>query len=224
MTNILKFNEKKHEYSVENKKLKSVTSFIKDFFTPFDVKTISKFVAKAETRKRGEKVTPGQIRKEWKAIAAEGSKIHNEIQFMLQNPFQPREVHLKAIQAHAFLQDNAINMLPLYAETQVYNKEMGLAGTIDCVARSGSNIILIDWKTNKTIRHTGGKCKHPVLEGLKDCNLTQYQLQLNIYAYILYKNFGLTVTDMYIVHLRTDSYTAYPVQNMYDTVKKMLGE
>jgi hypothetical protein len=79
---------------------------------------------------------------------------------------------------------------------------------------------MVDWKRSKEIKKFGfkkglGCCSH-----LQDCNFVHYTIQLNIYKYILEKNYGLKITDMYIVvfHPSNDSYLEYNIANEQELI------
>lgn len=83
-----------------------------------------------------------------------------------------------------------------------------LAGTIDCLLwkdRANREVILVDWKTNKTtslhfskkIANTMSPFFNQTLSGLE-----KYFCQLHTYAKMLEKAYNVRVTDSYIVHVR----------------------
>ena len=41
--------------------------------------------------------------------------------------------------------------------------------------------------------------QHPVLDGIPDSNFWQYSLQLNLYKFILEKNYGIRIDNLYLV-------------------------
>ena len=75
------------------------------------------------------------------------------------------------------------------AEKLVFNEELGLAGTIDLLARSkkDKSIVILDWKTNKRIIKESpfGKYGLKPISHLMDINFNHYSLQLSIYQYLL---------------------------------------
>lgn len=220
----LDFDDKKHEYSVNGKKLQSVTTFVKTFFKPFDVGKVSKLVAKArrakgEKNKKGKPINAWDVRREWKASATFGTKVHAEIEKYIGRGVPPEEQ--KAVQAITWLQLSPYINHNLLSEVKVYNREIGLAGTIDLLAEDNNTVTLIDWKTNKKIRKDGVKRRlNEVSMKVKDCNYIHYTLQLSLYAYLLELE-GYNIDKLLLVHLG-EYINVYEIEYRKDLVKLML--
>jgi ATP-dependent exoDNAse (exonuclease V) beta subunit len=222
----LKFVEKKHKYKLGRRELQSVTKWVKTFFTPFEEAELAKIVA-ANRRRKGEKITASQVKKEWKKIAEEGTAIHKTIEEYIQNKIDILGVEnqkaLAAINKYHELYRNNPGCL-VYPEVRVYSEEAGLAGTIDLLlVKSDGTVVIVDWKTNRKLYDKGfKKNNHPVTGQLEDANLTHYQIQLNTYAYILEQEYGLTVSGMFIMHLKDGGVTEYRVGGLRDLVTEMI--
>ena len=64
---------------------------------------------------------------------------------------------------------------------------------------------IYDWKRSKEIKSSGFEnYTHPALAMLPDSNFWQYSLQLNTYKYILEKNYGLRIDNLYLVAFHPD--------------------
>jgi ATP-dependent exoDNAse (exonuclease V) beta subunit len=214
----LKLN-KKHQYRVGKKKLVSVTEFIHQFFTPFDDKAIAKKLSYFPVNKaQGHGIC--YFLNKWKQSSNDGTIVHNEIDMCLKHENLPLTV--KAQLAIEFL--TTLNYDDVQSEVQVFNEEVGLAGTIDAVVVTDGKITLIDWKTNETIRlksYKGQKGILPPTANIEDCNYNHYCLQLNLYAYLLHLE-GKKVEGMKLVHLENDKYTVYDIPVMLDVIGEML--
>ena len=225
MAKELKFNEKKHQYTIDKKVLTSVTTFVKKFFKPFDVKQISKYCAKAR-RNKGEKVTAYDVRREWKATAKEGTRIHEliEMYIMCENKkISVTQTNTKALVGADFFDDLMLKY-PDYtpvAEERVYDEELGIAGTIDLVLYGeNGEVVLVDWKTNKKIRTSGTKTSIGTAV-VKDCSLTHYTLQLSLYAYILERK-GFKPEKLSIAHLTEDGCNEVVMDYRKDLIELMI--
>lgn len=111
----------------------------------------------------------------------------------------------------------------LIAEQMVYDKELGLAGTLDAVLveEDLKKVSLLDWKTNKSIKIKGTKRKgNAISKALPDCNYSYYTLQLSLYAYMLERQ-GLEIDKLYLVHLG-EYVTVYDLNYRKDLVEEML--
>jgi ATP-dependent exoDNAse (exonuclease V) beta subunit len=228
----LKFNEKKHTYTLGKREFISVTTFISKFFEGFDVNKTAKFLAMLN-RKRGVK---GQgvryYKKLWKSQTDLGTEVHKSIEAVIKNKGSTlkhvnNDAYVKACQAIGYIRHKGLNAKYLLPEVKVYSDDLSLAGTIDLVYRDpeSGETWLFDWKTNKEIKTEAYKNKKGVLpptSNVADCNFNKYTLQLNIYAYILQRDYGLKVTKIFLVHLQDDKWVEYPVKFYETTVKEMI--
>jgi ATP-dependent exoDNAse (exonuclease V) beta subunit len=110
------------------------------------------------------------------------------------------------------------HLKPYRTEWKIYDEDLKLAGSIDMVYENGDGTISIyDWKRCKDITKTNGFGKSAITEIINyipDTNFWHYTLQLNTYKTILEKNYGKTVTDLYLVRLHPDN-----PENTYDLIK-----
>lgn len=255
----LEFDEDKHEYTVDDDKLQSVTTWIKGFFASFDGDYWSKRIAKEardeilsytegdrpkrmmklypdtweeEILKRKKKKVPinaRTVKKLWEANGQrsrdEGTAVHNEIEGYFNGDIMFEEVEdyrtYGAISAYNY-QNNLHQFEARYPEIRIYDKELGLAGTVDMLGvTSDGEAVLLDWKTNKKDLFKGSKkAKKPVNE-LVDCSYSQYVLQLSTYAYIL-ERAGLPCKKLLLVHLQGSDMRLYEVDYRKDLVEEMI--
>lgn len=107
-----------------------------------------------------------------------------------------------------------------------------IAGQVDLIVKSGNEIIICDWKTNKKIDQKSGfntttkttaKMKYP-LNTLDDCNFNHYQLQLSTYAWMMQKiNPDFIIKDLIIVHYdHSGNETIYHCDYLKKEVERML--
>jgi len=98
----------------------------------------------------------------------------------------------------------------VYPEHFVYLKSSSLCGQADVVEVINGKVNVIDYKTNKEIKKEGftnwegvtSKMFNPVSH-LDDCNLSHYNLQLSLYAYIIKKhNPKLKIGNLIIQHVK----------------------
>ena len=113
----------------------------------------------------------------------------------------------------------------VFAELLVWNEAYGVAGQVDKVIKRKKHIDLEDYKTNKklaTVGFRGAMMKYP-LNSLPDCNISHYQIQLSLYAWMLQKR-GYHIGKLIIRHI-PDSRTDIPIEVEYrpDLVELMLN-
>ena len=124
----------------------------------------------------------------------------------------------------------------VYPEYLIYRESddgvLKLAGQIDCIVKSGNDIILIDHKTNKKIDQKSGfdtktkqnvKMKYP-LNNLDDCNMMHYTMQLSTYAWMLQKiNPNFVIKDLILNHYDHEgNNTLYHCEYRKHDVERML--
>ena len=107
-----------------------------------------------------------------------------------------------------------------------------LAGQIDLIVKSGNEITICDWKTNKKIEQKSffntktkqsSKMKYP-LNNLDDVNFYHYSLQLSTYAWMLQKiNPNFIIKDLILVHFdHNGNQTIYHCDYLKKEVERML--
>ena len=107
-----------------------------------------------------------------------------------------------------------------------------IAGQVDLIVKSGNEITICDWKTNKKIEQksffntktkSSTKMKYP-LNTLDDVNFYHYTLQLSTYALMLQKiNPNFIIKDLILVHFdHQGNQTIYHCDYLKDEVERML--
>lgn len=113
-----------------------------------------------------------------------------------------------------FYQDIPKCIVPILAETRVYEKDLGYAGTFDILfyydaeldgkTSNESGLVIMDWKTNEDLykNFKKGKLLKP-FEELLDMPLSLYKLQLSLYQICL-ENIGFKTIARRILWLKDD--------------------
>ena len=168
----LKFQEDKHEYEAQNKKLKSVSYFIKDYTEEFNAINAALGVAK----KTGK--TVAQVLQEWENIKNEscalGTKTHLFGEhFVLTGENNPSNGYEEALVK--FWTDLPEHLVPVTLELKMYCIKMGIAGTAD--------IILYNKQTNKFIiaDYKGLPLDTPILTNIGWVNMGDLTLQHKVF-------------------------------------------
>lgn len=227
-TKKIKFYPKSHRYKIGRKELISVTTFISQFFKPFNAKEIARKLAKFPVNRANKRGVRFWL-KEWKEAGEHGTRVHQYLQDWIEgkdtNITDSRDLSKTANGISWMVMNfNSEEYTRLRTEEIVYDEKLGVAGTIDLIKVNDDNsITLIDWKTNKKIDqkgYTGEKAKEPV-NHLVDCNFWKYTLQLSLYAYILERQ-GYPIKDLKIVHLKEDEAKEYKVPYLKKEIKEMI--
>lgn len=222
-TKPLKYNPKTHTYKVGNKKLISVTTWIKQFFNEFDEKKVAKnlkYIYKSKGIKKGVR----EILNEWKVKRQDGSFIHSEIDRIIKSKdfvVLDKDLNPYVVGALMFLQEFTTDKT-LMSEFILHDEDLGLAGTIDLIIFDDNTFSLIDWKTSNSIKFKGyKKSNHPIMKDEEDCNFTHYTLQLSTYAYLL-ESLGFKCSSLRLVQLEPNNYKLFMVEYRKDKVEEML--
>lgn len=237
------FDEETHTYKLGNKKLKSVTEWIKNFFGEFDEEAISykmslKRVSKADFVGDDEgyfqalRDAKKEILAEWQETRELGTKVHKEVEDWFNSRTQPTSPKAIAAVNWALLSNEWHKYPHKFSEAKIYSEKYGLAGTIDLLILRGDDLTkqraaIVDWKTNETIReqnpYQSTSSTSPVAY-LHDSSLVKYMLQLSTYALILEEEYDTLIDRLMIVKLEDKRYVEIPIDYLKETVKKMLLE
>ena len=233
------FDPKPHVYYVKGQTgYVSVTTLAHKYFKKFEpLKVATKMVRRSDFKtaaryRRYQKIRPGvglpgRIVELWKrhgdTQAALGTNMHRYIE--LHNNGQPSEDLIRLEDCierqHYHAYDNMKRkggFQPYRTEWMLWDEDLKIAGSVDMIYYNPvtKTYHMVDWKRSKEIKRFGfgfgfGVCSH-----LPDCNYSHYSLQLNIYKYLLEKNYGMVIEDMHIVvfHPINDSFLEIKIPNL----------
>ena len=115
---------------------------------------------------------------------------------------------------------------PFRTEWHIFDLEYRIAGTIDLLCRKGATFEIYDWKRSKKASPDEKVWRFGInkMSHIPDISFYHYALQQNIYKYILETNYGIFVSNMYIVVLHPEfgSYKKYQIPDMKKEVKTVL--
>lgn len=233
----MKFIETTHKYlDEENKEYTPVTYLIKTYQEYVDWNAI----ADKKAKKLGN-ITKEELQAQWAhkrdAAAARGTAYHK-----MKEDELLASTDLKVIGYHTdsnltkedptmLLEDNTT-----YVEKMIWSKRFRVCGTADLVEVVEGKINIKDYKTNEKLdfesykhwRDGSKRLLFPV-QHLDDCNFNHYQLQVNLYMYmLLQQNRHLKMGKMEILHVVFDENNVYketriyPALNMQREAKNLL--
>lgn len=234
----IRFIEDGHIYLIDNGKggvYKSVTTFIKTFFNPFNADLILNQMIKKGTfkTKYGDK-TIDEIKNEWKMLGDEAAKLGTLLHASIENYYNKTPIEicdLIKIEYNYFNDFHTnhvipLNLKPFRTEWYVFIEEFKIAGSIDMVYElPNGHLAIYDWKRSKKIERTNRtKAKNPI-NHLDDCNYYHYSLQLNLYKYILEHKYDKIVDNLclIILHPTNLSYQLITVPNLQKEIILMLN-
>lgn len=232
------FTEEDHKYRSrvggDRIEYTSITRFVGNCFPPFD--PTGSIAERCASR---EGISVAEIQERWRLNAKEscdfGTKVHSICEDVLlgreireRNPVSEKETKTFRVAenvARTFRQKVDV----LGVEKIVFDERLGLAGTVDFLARSRKNgkYLILDWKTNKEIETENkyGKFGLPPLGDIPDCNFWHYALQLSAYQFML-KFGGYVGKDeefqRFIIHLTPDGYRLYELPDLTDRIRDVI--
>ena len=221
------FHEEGHKYTINGDTgYRSVTGFIKTVFPPISTTTLISKIRNSPTYDETNKyynMTDEEIKTLWASLGATasalGSGLHKNIENFYNN--QELDIDQECKEWKLFKQYNEdTNQTPYRTEWMIYDEQIKICGTVDMVFRNPDGTYdLVDWKRTKKIF----KPKSP-----KPCNTSYwlYALQLNLYKYILTKNYDVKISNLYIVQLHPDQegYKIFQVPHIDEYVKQLLKD
>jgi len=213
----IEFFEGPHIYTVKGKTgYTSVTTFIKGLFEKFDSDVIISKMMSGKNWNANNKywgMTADEIKAKWnmngKSASEAGTKMHEDIEYFY-NGAERENNSVEYSYFMNFVKDHP-DLEPYRTEWMVWDSSLMFAGSIDFLAKVDGKYVIYDWKRCKKIEKTSGwnkSCLDKDLDYIPDTNFWHYSIQLNIYKYILEKNYDILIDDMYLVCLHPENVPA----------------
>lgn len=228
----IKFYPEPHAYTIDGVSASSASTVISRFFPEFDA------YEKACNLSQNNPLyglPPEEIMEIWRQRGIDaancGTYLHEQIEkYYLKKPFQePEEFRL----FRRFVDDHP-SLEPFRSEWRIFDESHRIAGTIDLIVKNGNGLDIYDWKRSEKIvdANTGlpitvdtwGKRGVGGLSDISDTSYNRYCLQQSLYRYILEKNYGISILNMYLVvlHPKYDRYYKVEVPYMKDKIEYIL--
>jgi len=225
-----------HIYKIDDDcSYKSVTTFVKKFFNPFDANTILMKMKRNGTfsKKYGTK-TIEQVKNEWNDTGKHAAELGTLLHICIENFYNqiscdiPKSIETEFDYFKRFHKEHVISngLEPYRTEWYIFMEEYKIAGSVDMVFKlRNGNLAIYDWKRSKKIEFSNkySKALNPISH-LDDCNMSHYSLQLNLYRYILEKKYDKVVEKLCLVFLHHDnsSYIIIEVKDQRNDIENML--
>lgn len=205
----------------------SVTTLIDRFF-PFDIDRYIEGKATNENR------DPQEVLEEFLQLrdeaAEKGTEMHVNIEHFLIG--KSHSVLSKEFNLFSKFYQDVIQRFGFEfyeAEKRILLEEFNIAGTVDALFKNPNNneYIMLDWKRSKKLvidgnpRIFGYGFALSELQHLDNSSYYKYALQLNIYKYILEKNYGLKISSMNLIvlHENYDNYYRVDLPDLQREIK-----
>ncbi len=225
---VISLDEATHIYTIrQDKSYKSVTTFVKSLFKKFDSDLIIDKMMKSKYWPNNKYYgkTKEEIKEEWKQNGLEssalGTRLHLNIEYFYNNILDKTMEFTSEFEMFLKFYDNNKHLVPYRTEWLIFDEDLKMAGSIDMVfkeEKDGNTYYHIyDWKRSKDIKKDNkyGNCLIEELNYIPDSNFWHYSLQLNIYKYILEKNYSIKIKDMFLVQIHPNK-TTYQKHKVYE--------
>jgi len=200
------FIEEGHKYIINGETTNtytSVTSFVKSQFPTFDPDFVIKRMKNSPKWPESKyfKMTDEEIKALWaeagSKASAQGSGLHKNIELYLNGQLENEPDCDEWQYFKQFI--NNFQEEWYRTEWMIYDEETRICGTLDFLAKNeDGTFTIIDWKRSKNI-------SEPRSLFISNTSYWQYTLQLNLYKYILEKNYDMKISKLMIVQMHPET-------------------
>ena len=232
----ISFEEVPHIYTIDgDSDYMSVTSWNHSHFPKFNSDAV---ITKMMASPRWPKspyfgMTREEIKMKWKNDGIEaseaGTKMHYNIECFYNEMQVEDDESLEWKYFKEFEASIGSKLVPYRTEWMVWDKELRLAGSVDMIFENPDGTLQIyDWKRSKAIKKENkwASALADCISHLPDSNFWHYSLQLNTYKWILEKNYGKKVSNMFLVGLHPNnsgnSYLRYEVDILSNEMENLI--
>ena len=224
----ISFDEGPHIYTIDgDSDYMSVTSWNSTHFPKFDADSaISKMMDSPRWPKSPYfGMTREEIKMKWKNDGIEASEAGTNMHYNIECFYNGIDVEDDGSLEWKYFRefDEAVGnkLTPYRTEWMVWDKELRLAGSVDMLFENPDGTLQIyDWKRSKKVvkENKWASAIVDCISHLPDANFWKYSLQLNTYKWILEKNYGKKISNMFLVWLHPNnpgnSYLRYEVDSL----------
>lgn len=236
----ISFDEPSHKYFLDGTRTFSLstTPFVHAPFEEFDPEQALRAIKNSARWKQGihehQHRTDDEIKAIWANSSVLGTIFHARCEnFYLKGEIPTLDDPSEKKEFEQFLKFNQEHVLPrglvpYRTEWRVFDEDVDIAGSVDMVYMNPKtgNLLIYDWKRTKDLPKTAFRNKRGVwpVAHLPDSKFWAYSLQLNMYRWMLEKNYGVKVEGLVLVacHCDRDSYLAEPVSFMDAEIESLI--
>ncbi|CAM9104161.1 unnamed protein product [Sphacelaria rigidula] len=237
----IRFVEDTHSYYVDGStdryEYTSTTKLMHSLFKPFDADEV---IGKMRNSKNWENskyfgMSPEEIKTGWEenrdSAAKSGTAMHQCIEDFYNGDDKLTTLTTpdKEFEFFERFRLDHQDLVPYRTEWCIFDEDAKVSGSVDMVYEDKLNpgsYVIADWKRSKEIK-TDNRWQKGTSENschLPDCNFIHYSLQLSTYKYILEKNYGLKISQTFIVvlHPSQESYIKLSTKDLGEEVERIM--
>lgn len=232
--NHIVFDEGPHIYTIDgDSNYMSVTTWNHSHFSKFDAEKVINNMKNGKNWNESNKywgMTNDEIKELWSKNGQEQSQKGTDLHYDIECYYNNMDISNNTVEWTYFLKflKNHKHLTPYRTEWMVWDKELKVAGSIDMVFENeDGRLSIYDWKRAKEIKRSAWSySKTECIDHIPDSNFWHYSLQLNTYKYLLEKNYGKEIKDMYLVRLhpnnKNSTYEKIEVPNLQSEIKELM--
>jgi hypothetical protein len=229
------FDPGQHKYTFRGVQMeKSVTELVHNQFPKFDANKVAEGLFKKHFSNKKSKyfeMSKDDILQSWEdnknEACSEGTKLHESIE-----DFYNGKAVVNPSKEYTVLFENFSNdykhLVPYRSEWEICYESKKLAGSIDMVFKNPDGTFSIyDWKRSKKIdKYNDYEFGFGDMDHIPHTNFWHYSLQLNVYKYILEKEYNFPIKCLFLVvlHPNNSNYQLFECPNLQSEVELILGD
>ena len=227
----ISFDEGPHIYTINgDSSFTSVTTWNHSHFKEFDADLIIDKMMKSKKWPNSKYFgkTKEEIKAGWKKNALSASTAGTKLHYDIECFYNQCHNNNDSVEYGYFMNfyKQYSDLKPFRTEWMIWDEALKLAGSIDMVFEDlDGSLLIYDWKRCKEIKKFNNydSAITPCIEHLPDSNFWHYSLQLNTYKAIIEKNYGRTVSGLYLVclHPNKDNYRRIKVPDLSEEISDL---
>jgi len=238
--NLIHFDEPTHVYTVNgsSKGIVSVSGLHHHLFPHFDADEVIDKMMKSkkwpESKWYG--MSPKAIKAAWDANGKEaseaGTAMHLGIEMVMNGAESQVPPQIKNTKEWEYFWNYWNKDVEIYepwrTEWEVWDEDHKVSGSIDMVYRNklDGTFAIYDWKRAKEMKmENQWATGFGPVSNLPDTNYWHYTLQLNMYRWLLEKNYGIKISEMALIvlHPNNKNYKRYKLNRLDEEIEEIMN-
>ncbi len=228
----IRFEEEGHKYYIdEDDNYISGTTFIHKLFPSFDAQKVAEKIKLSNKKEEYKNMTVDEIVEYWKQNGIEASAAGTQTHLNIELYSNGVSIEDNSPEFQMFLQfrKDFPYLVPYRTEWTIYDRKLRIAGSIDMVYLDtrDNTYHIYDWKRAKEFKIPDiyTEMGYPPVDNLPNVNRYHYFLQLNLYKYILEKNYNIKIKSLFLCrfHPNSTTYELLKCQDLSSEIKKSVA-